>query len=137
MEIIDNLYLAFLISTVLFLWTETDFFVEYCTLFGLQGLFKVGSYIKYNEEAKESALGFGSADSEPVHVGYLEYLLLKHDSFFIRLMTCPICLAVWLNIFTIFVVKSFSSFSINLWVSLLLYFIIKIVTIASDERATK
>ena len=135
MEIIDNLYLAFLISAILFLWNETDFFVEYCVLFGLQGLFKVGDYVKYNERAKEADLGFGSTNSEPVHLGYLEYLLLKHDSFFIRLIACPICLAVWLNIFTIFAVKSFSSFSINLWVSLFLFFIIKVVMIASDERA--
>jgi hypothetical protein len=134
MEIIDNLYLAFLISFTLFAWTETDFFVEYCKLFGIWDIFKVGEYEDYKDHGDDSAesLGFGSPTETAVDISYLNYLLLKHDSFFVRLITCPICLGVWLNIFTLFISRNFSSFTINIWLSLFLYFIIKIVMKKSD-----
>jgi hypothetical protein len=45
---------------------------------------------------------------------------------------CPICLGVWLNIFAALISQSFASFSINLWLSLFLYFIIKLVMKKSD-----
>lgn len=129
----DYLYIAFLISILLFLWNHTNFFVEYCELLGLDYLFKIGDYINYNENGEESGLGFGSSSSEPTSIGYLEYLLLKHDCFFVRLITCPICLAVWLNIFSFFIHESLQIFSINLWLSMFLYFIMKLVMKKSDE----
>ena len=135
MEIIDNLYLAFLVSFALFAWSETDFFVEYCKLFGIWDLFKIKNYEDHKESGgdSEEALGFGASVSlEAVDISYLDYLLLKHDSFFIRLITCPICLGFWLNIFTLFISKNFESFVINIWLSLFLYFIIKIAMKKSD-----
>lgn len=135
MEIIDNLYLAFLVSFLLFVWNETDFFVEYCKLFGLWGLFNIGRYEDYKEHGDDSeeSLGFGSSvPIESLDISYLDYLLLKHDSFFVRLITCPICLGFWLNIFTLFALKNFESFVINIWLSLFLYFIIKIAMKKSD-----
>ena len=97
MEVLDNLYLAFLISVVLFLWNETDFFIEYCILFGLWDFFKVGEYMTYKDVAEEGDMGFGSS-SVPVDIKYLDYLLIKHNCFFVRLIACPICLGVWMNL---------------------------------------
>ena len=126
MEIINNLYLAFLVSTLLFLWNHTNFFVEYCALFHLKRLFWISSYEKYKEEGET-----GLTSNDP-SMEYLNYLSLKHDSFFVRLITCPICLGVWLNIFTAIISKNFNSFVINLWFSLFLYFIIKLVMRKGD-----
>tara|TARA_Y100000593_G_scaffold49908_1_gene94030 strand:+ start:1927 stop:2301 length:375 start_codon:yes stop_codon:yes gene_type:complete len=123
----EYLYIAFLISTLLFLWNHTDFFVEYCNLFGLDELFKVRSYEQYKEEAATGLTG-GNPD-----INYLNYLLIKHDSFFVRLITCPICLSVWMNIIAGIYIEDFKAFVINLWLSLFLYFIIKLVMKKSDE----
>ena len=126
MEMIDNLYLAFLISALLFLWNHTDFFVEYCNAFGFVTLFKVKDYGDYLEEART-----GLSDGNP-DITYLDYLLVRHDSFLVRLIVCPICLGVWLNILSFFLHENFYSFCINLWLSLFLYFIIKLVMRKSD-----
>ena len=123
---IDGLYLAFLISMILFLWNHTDFFVEYCHFFGLWSLFKICDYEKYKVE---SSTGLGGNPD----ISYLEYLALEHSSFFVRLITCPICLSVWLNgVSAVFISKNFQSFALNLWLSLFLYFIIKLVMKKSD-----
>ena len=126
MYIIDNLYLAFLISIALFLWNHTNFFVEYCKALGFVSFFKVKDFEEYLEEAQT-----GLSEGDP-NINYLNYLLLMHDSFFVRLITCPICLGVWFNIFSLFVHENFQIFSINLWLSLFLYFIIKLVMRKSD-----
>ena len=126
MAVINYLYLGFLISALLFLWNHTDFFVEYCKLFKLWNWFAIYDFEKYKEEGA-TGLSHNNPD-----IGYLDYLLIKHDSFFIRIIVCPICLGVWLNIFAALISQSFASFSINLWLSLFLYFIIKLVMKKSD-----
>lgn len=123
----EYLYVAFLISMLLFLWNHTNFFVEYCNLLGFDALFKVRNYEQYKEEASTGLTG-GNPD-----IDYLNYLLIKHDSFFVRLITCPICLAVWMNIIAGIYVENFKVFVINLWLSLFLYFIIKLVMKKSDD----
>ena len=123
----DYLYISFLIASSLFLWNHTDFFVEYCRALGFVSFFKVKNYENYLEEA-QTGLNGGDPD-----ITYLNYLLLRHDSFFVRLIACPICLGVWLNIFSFFLHENFQIFSINLWLSLFLYFIMKLVMKKSDE----
>ena len=31
-------------------------------------------------------------------MSYPDYLLLKHNSFFVRLITCPLCSSVWVSV---------------------------------------
>jgi len=112
---------CFLISFVLLAWLETDAFYEYCKLFGFKKLFKIKEYADF--EGDSVTLGFSSdAKDLSVNMGYLEYLQTEYDSFFIRLITCPICLGTWLNIIICLILKDFSFFFVKLWVSFVLYF---------------
>lgn len=74
----------FIIISILVLWFNTDAFIEYVKLFKLP-FFKVNQYMLYKEEKDCS-------------VDYHTYLLLKHNNFFVRLITCPICLTFWLTL---------------------------------------
>lgn len=73
-----------LIAILLLIWFRTDAWIEYCRLFHLNIIsFYKDFDIKYKED---------------VSLTYLNYLRRYHDCFFVRLITCPICLAVWLGI---------------------------------------
>ena len=75
----ENVFTATLaISFLLIVWFETNAFVEYARVVG----FKLKGY----EMSEQMGLDFPA------------YLALKHDSFYVRLITCPICLCVWLSI---------------------------------------
>lgn len=74
-----------IISLILLLWFRTDVWVEYCRLFGLNFL----SFYK----------DFDAKQYQDVSLTYHIYLRRYHNCFFVRLITCPICLAVWLCLF--------------------------------------
>jgi hypothetical protein len=81
----ETLGLSMLLGYALFVWFRTNAFVEYITLFKLDSFFYVS---QYNELASN---GYSE--------GYV--LFLKeyfYDNFFIRLVTCPICLGFWLGL---------------------------------------
>jgi hypothetical protein len=71
-----------IISLILLLWFRTDVWVEYCRLFGINFL----SFYK----------DFDAKKPDDLSLTYHIYLRRYHDCFFVRLITCPICLAVWL-----------------------------------------
>ena len=73
-----------LVSLVLILWFRTDVWLEYCKLFHLDFI----SFYKYFEDKKKS----------DVSLTYIIYLRMYHNGFFVRLITCPICLSVWIGI---------------------------------------
>jgi len=73
-----------LISILLLIWFRTDFLIEYCRLFHLN---RIAFYKDFDAKYKED-----------VSLTYITYLRRYHDCFFVRLITCPICLAVWLGI---------------------------------------
>ena len=66
------------------MWFRTNSWLEYTRLFRLNYLSK---YKKYDEEYKKD-----------VSLEYLHFLRRDYDSFLIRLITCPVCLATWLGI---------------------------------------
>ena len=68
---------------ILFVWFNTKSFIEYSTIFGLEKIFKIDLYLLYK-------------DINP-HITYSEYLLLKHNNFFIRLITCKPCCCFWIT----------------------------------------
>ena len=76
-------YPAITTVVLMYIWFETDAFVEYLTTFNLGwSLFDLGSY-------KEEKRKISSLD-------YHTYLLMNYsNSFFIKLITCPICLICW------------------------------------------
>lgn len=63
---------------------RTEFWIEYCKLCNLNN---ISFYEDY--ELKKS---------NDVTLEYLDYLRQYHNCFFIRLITCPICLTIWLGI---------------------------------------
>ena len=65
-------------------WFDTDAFVEYSKLFRLKKAFKIDSWEEYR-------------DINP-KIDYLEFLRIKHSSFFVRLISCRPCLLVWISI---------------------------------------
>jgi len=73
-----------LIALILLIWFRTDGYLEYCQILHLDCI----SFYK-DYEAKKS---------EDVTLKYLHYLRRDHNCFFVRLITCPICLAVWMAI---------------------------------------
>jgi hypothetical protein len=76
-----------LILTILVIWFKSGAFVEYCNLFGL----------------KKLLLGY---DKDPNSLTFPQYLYIKSRTLFkcsacrfiIALITCPMCLSLWLSI---------------------------------------
>jgi hypothetical protein len=64
-------------------WFKSEAFVEYLELLG----FKKAFYIREYRKAQE-----GSG----VVTDYRMFLLLNHNCFFVRLITCPLCTTTWL-----------------------------------------
>ena len=79
------LYYSCFIASGLLIWLKSDAFVEYFDLLKLDMAFGIRSYKKLRGEV-----------SYPM--SYPDYLLLKHNSFLIRLITCPLCLSVWTSV---------------------------------------
>jgi len=73
-----------IISILLLIQFKTEGWLEYCKLFRLN---EFSFYEDY--ELKKS---------NDVTLEYLDYLRQYHNCFFTRLITCPICVAIWLGI---------------------------------------
>lgn len=73
------------ISVALLVWFQSNAFVEYCELLHLTKLFYLSDYLQM---VKEGAT-----------LSYLDFLVEFHNSFFVRLITCPICVSVWAGFF--------------------------------------
>lgn len=77
----------------LFVWFETKAFIEWARLLRLQCLVK--PYL----EAQNSPVGNLFAKN------YVDFLNYKYgQNFFIKILVCPECLSVWLNLITFFLV---------------------------------
>lgn len=74
---------SFLVALVLLVWFETDAFNEYCKLFKLTNFFHLD---EFNTTLKDGST-----------LSYPDFLREFHDSFFTRLISCPICSSVWLS----------------------------------------
>lgn len=72
-----------LVTMFLILWFRTEVFVEYCRLFKLD---LISRYKDYDDKKKND-----------VSLTYHGYLRQYHNRFCTRLITCPICMAVWLS----------------------------------------
>lgn len=72
-----------IVAFFLLIWFKTEAYVEYCRLFKLN---KISFYKDYDEKKKND-----------VSLTYHGYLRQYHNQFFTRLITCPICAAVWIS----------------------------------------
>ena len=116
---IDFVSYSFSVALVLIIWFETDAFVEYLSFLRVgRRFFKLDRHAELREK---------------MGMSYSDFLSMNYDNFFINLITCPICLAIWLNIFLIFSHESLSLFVVSTYISLSLYFIFKILMRKSDE----
>ena len=77
------------LALILLVWFRTEAWLEYARLLHLKAL---SFYEDFDEKKKMD-----------VTLTYHLYLRMYHNNFFVRLVTCPICLAVWVgSIFSIF-----------------------------------
>ena len=79
---IEFLFIPCLTAVVLLVWLHSEAFIEYATLFSGNRFFYIDDF---REKQKE----------EPT-LDWIMYLQLYHDSFFIRLVTCQMCLSFWM-----------------------------------------
>ena len=95
------------IALILLFVFRTDCWLEYCQLLKLD---KISHYIDFNLKK-----------SNDISLTYLEYLRQYHNCFFIRLITCPICLATWLGIIAALVTWSLIFIPVYVISSLLVF----------------
>jgi len=112
MNFIDLLIISTFPAMLLVVWFKTHAFTEYFELFKLTNLFKIKEYLDYKSN--------GSS------MEYVDYLLVKHNSFMSRLVSCPYCLGFWLSIITCFLFGTISLANISCIyiLSLMIYFIV-------------
>jgi hypothetical protein len=100
-------------ALILLIWFKTDAVLEYFS-FIPGDPFKLTAYL--------------TAKQSDVTLEYHLYLLLNHNNFFTRLITCPICLNVWLSIlFNLYFTKSFIVPELCLPSLLIYYLLVKLM----------
>jgi hypothetical protein len=96
----DVIYLIFFIVMILILWLRSDAIVEWGEVFGLSKILKLKEFREFRMEQSMYAT-CSTVPSPPTAAPifyYPTYLKLKHNCFPIRLMSCPVCITVWLSI---------------------------------------
>lgn len=73
-------------TLILLIWFRTDAFIIYSKLFRVNRFFHINEWVKFKE-------------TQDCSVEYLQYLrIIKPNGFWVKLVTCPICLCIWLCI---------------------------------------
>lgn len=103
------IYLALSYSIIIYTFLNTNVLIEYYQLFKLNGWNSlIDKYIQNNKD------------------GYIENFpefLAKRDKFFTNLITCPICLSIWVGIIS-FILVGFKFLCVS-YLTLLFYYILK------------
>ncbi len=73
-----------IVAMVLVIWFRTEAYVEYCRLFRL-------NFLSYYQD-------YDAKKKNDVSLKYHGYLKQYHNCFITRLLTCPVCVAMWLAI---------------------------------------
>jgi len=101
--------IIFLQVTILLLWFDTEVFVEYFQYIKYDW-FKIHSYIK-------------EKTTNDLTLTYHDYLKRFCSCFFVKLITCPICINFWLSlIFSLFI--SITILPIIFILSLIIYYLL-------------
>jgi len=117
----ELIYLPVAFACVLYIWHDTDAFVEYLKLFGAKKLFFIEEY----EKERDSSEGL---------MDYNTFLLIYHSNFFVRLVTCAICLSVWFGLVALYFHRDVGAFFLVLWFTWFFYFGIKFIINKSNAN---
>lgn len=101
----------FWIVFILFIWFNTDAFIQYSKLFGFSHIFKINDWESYRT-------------SNP-KIGYLEYVSLKHRNFFTKLISCKPCFNFWITLIICILFNSLILYPIIYMLSYILFKIIE------------
>lgn len=99
-----------IVALFLVIWFRTEAFVEYCRLFHLD---RISHYKDYDEKKSHDA-----------SLTYLSYLRQYHNGFKTRLLTCPVCVAVWLAMLNAIFFSKLSVFPVTFIGGLILFGVI-------------
>ena len=78
---------ALLLGYCMLVWLRTNAFVEYMSLLGMSRFFKISEYHTIQQD------GYGG--------NYIDFLVeYYYSDFFVRLLSCPICVSFWLGLAT-------------------------------------
>ena len=101
-------------ALVLLVWLHSEAFIEYATFVGGNRFFLIDDF---REKQKQNPA-----------LDYISYLQDSRDTFFVRLITCPLCLSVWITLITCVVTGNMLVFPICNILALFIYKItIKII----------
>lgn len=98
------------VALFLIIWFRTEAFVEYCRLFKLD---RISHYKNYDEKK-----------ANDVSLTYHGYLRQYHNSFRVRLLTCPICVALWLAMMNAILFMKLAVFPVTFVGGLILFGIV-------------
>jgi len=96
------------ITLVLLVWFNSEAFVEYASLASGEKFFLIDTY---KEKQKDRAA-----------LTYLEHISEERKTFFVKLITCELCLSVWLSLLiTLLLSESLILFPVCNVISLFIY----------------
>lgn len=112
MNIIDLFIISTLPAMFLIIWFKTHAFTEYSKLFKLTRFFKIKEFIDNQNKGSSTE--------------YIDYILIKHNSFISRLVSCPYCINFWLTVLTCLLLcgLSLTNISVIYILSLIIYFLV-------------
>ena len=96
---------------ILFMWFDTDAFIEYSKIFKLHRIFKVDKFLEYKELNPKAS--------------YLTYIRKNYNNFLTRLVTCPSCIAFWIVLFICIISNSLIFYPIVYITSFSIYMLLK------------
>ena len=102
----DIILQIFWVNILLFIWFETDAFIEYIKILKLD-IFKVKQFEEYKLINPK--------------ISYHSYIRQKHASFFTRLLTCVPCMCFWIVVVICLMFNSFYFYPIIYISSYVLY----------------
>jgi len=75
------------IAMILTVWFKTDVVAEYAKILGVSSIPVIKSFLEVRKEVPT--------------LSFVDFLSEHYDSFFTRLVTCPICTSTWLGLASI------------------------------------
>jgi hypothetical protein len=114
-NLIDILKYSFVHTFICIVLYETNVIFEYFKYSSvLCKIFKINDYIKYKELTKSEDL-------------YIQYISNLYNNFFIKLISCPLCLGFWVNLIISYIINDLSLFFALYCLSVMLYGVYKLI----------